>query len=235
MNTSRKTAITVGILFIACSAASLASFAFTGSILGSNDFLSKLSESKNMVITGALFEFIWAATGAGIAIGLYPVLRKYNRSLALGALSFRVAEGVFVLIGTLSLLSLLTLSQEFVAAGTPAAFPFQTSGPLLLALRDWSLNVVGPLAFALGALTYYVILYRSRLLPRWLCGWGIFGTVVSVAATMLAAFTHSFGMGTVNTFLNIPIGVQEMVLAVWLLGKGFDASAVTEPPVETPA
>jgi len=235
MKTYKKTAITVGILFIVCSAATLVSFAFTGSILGGKDFLSKLFESKNMVITGALFEFIWAATCAGIAIGLYPLLRKYNRSLALGAVSFRVVEGVFVLIGTLSMLSLLTLSQEFVVAGAPSASSFQTSGTLLLALRDWSLNVVGPLAFGLGALTYYVILCKSMLLPRWLSGWGIFGIVVSLAATVVAAFTHDFGVDTVNTYLNIPIGVQEMVLAVWLLIKGFNASALADLPVEAAA
>ncbi len=233
MSTYKKTAVTVGILFIVCSAATLVSFAFTGSIIGSNDYLSKLFESKNMVITGALIEFIWAATCAGIAIGLYPLLRRYNRSLALGAVGFRVVEGIFVLMGTLSLLSLLTLSQEFIAAGAPAASSFQTSGTLLLALRDWSLNVVGPLAFTLGALIYYVILYKSRLIPLWLSGWGIFGALLSLAATVLAAFTHDFGTDTVNTYLNIPIGVQEMVLAVWLLAKGFNPSAVTDPALET--
>ncbi len=233
MNTFRKTAIIVGILFLVCSAASLLSLPFSGPILESQNYLSKLFDSKNMVITGALIEFIWAATCAGIAIGLYPLLRKYNRGLALGSVGFRVVEGVFVLIGTLSLLSLLTLSQEFIAAGAPGASSFQTSGTLLLSLRDWSLNVIGPLAFALGALTYYVILYKSQLIPRWLSGWGIFGAVLSLAATVLAAFTQDFGMDTVNTFLNIPIGLQEMVLAVWLIAKGFKASAITDLSVES--
>jgi Domain of unknown function (DUF4386) len=184
------------------------------------------------VITGALIEFIQAAAAAGIAIGLYSILKKYNGALALGAVGFRVVEGVFVLIGTLSLLSLLTLSQEFIAVGAPGASSFQTSGTLLLAVRDWSGNVISALAFGLGALMYYVILYKSNLIPRWLSGWGVLGTVLGLAATVLASFTHDFSMGSVNTLLNIPIGLQEMVFAVWLIAKGFNASAITSAPAK---
>lgn len=91
-----------------------------------------------MVVTGALIEFLQAAAAAGIAIALYPILKKYSRPLALGSVCFRVIECVFVLIGTLSLLSLLTLSQEFIAAGAPGTSSFQTSGTLLLAVKYWS-------------------------------------------------------------------------------------------------
>jgi hypothetical protein len=233
MNSYRKTAIIVGILFLVCTAASLLSFPFAGSILKDQDYLTKLTLNETSVTIGALIEFIQAAACAGIAIGLYPLLKKYNGALALGSVGFRVVEGVFVLIGTLSLLSLLTLSQEFIAAGAPGASSFQTSGTLLLALRDWSLNVIGSLAFSLGALMYYVILYKSKLIPRWLSGWGVLGAVLSLAATVLASFTQDFGMESVHTYLNIPIGVNELVLAVWLIAKGFNASAITDLSAKT--
>lgn len=126
----------------------------------------------------------------------------------------------------------MTLSQEFAVAGSTTVSSFQASGTSLLALRDWSLNVIGILAFSLGALMYYVILYKSKLIPRWLSGWGIFAAVLSLAATVQASFTHGFGMDSVHTYLSIPIGVQEMVLAVWLIAKGFNASAVTELSAE---
>ncbi len=227
MNTYRKNAIIVGILFLVCSAAALLSFPFFGPILEGKDYLSKLFDSENMVITGALIEFIQAAAAAGIAIGLYPILKKYDGALALGAVGFRVVECVFVLIGTLSLLSLLTLSQEFIAAGAPGASSFQTSGTLLLAVRDWQFHVISGLAFFLGTLMYYVILYKSKLIPRWLSGWGVLGAVLSLAATVVGSFTHDFGMASVNTYLSAPIGLQEMVFAVWLIAKGFNASAIT--------
>jgi hypothetical protein len=229
MNSYRKTAIIVGILFLVCTAATLLSFPFSGSILEDPDYLAKLSNSENMVISGALIEFIWAAACAGIAIGLYPILRRYNGALALGSVGFRLVEGVFVLAGTLSLLALLTLSQEFVGAGAPGVSSFQTTGTLLLAVRDWAHNVVSSIAFSLGALTYYYLLYESKLIPRWLSGWGIIGAVMSLGTTLLASFTHSFDMGSVNTYLNIPIGVNELVLAVWLIAKGFSPTGSRFP------
>jgi hypothetical protein len=181
------------------------------------DYLNQLAGHPNQIILAALLEFIWAATGAGIAIVLYPLLKKTNGALALGAVSFRVVEGVFVLIGTLGLLSLLTLSQEFIAAGAPGASPFPTLGALLLALRDWQLHAISGLAFALGALMYYVTLYNSKLIPRWLSGWGMLGALLSLAATVLASFARDFGMESVHTYLSIPIGLNELVLAVWLI------------------
>jgi hypothetical protein len=226
MNTYRKTAITVGILFIACTVASILGPSLVSSILINPDYLNQLAGNPNQTIIAALLEFIWAATGAGIAIGLYPLLKKYDGALALGSVCFRVVENVFVLIGTLGLLSLLTLSQEFIAAGVPGASAFQTLGTLLLALRDWQFHVISGLAFFLGILMYYVILYKSNLIPRWLSGWGVLGAVLSLAATVLASFTHDISMVSVNTYLSVPIGLQEMVFAVWLIVKGFNPSAI---------
>jgi hypothetical protein len=226
MNTYRINAIIAGTLFLVCSAATILSFPFTGPILEGKDYLSKLFASERMVITGALIEFIQAAAAVGIAIALYPILKKYNGALALGAVGFRIIECVFVLFGTLSLLSLLSLSQEFIAAGASAASSFQSSGMLLQAVKYWSINTISALAFCLGALMYYVILYQSKLIPRWLSGWGILGTVLGLAATVQGALTHDFGLESVNTFLNIPIGLQEMVFAIWLIVKGFRSSAL---------
>ena len=232
MNTYRKTAIAVGILFLVCTAASILSFPLTGSVLEDQDYLVKLSLNATSVTIGALIEFIWAAAGAGIAIGLYPLLKKYNEALALGSVGFRVVEGVVVLIGTLSLLSLLTLSQEFIAVGVSGAATFQTTGMLLLALRDWQLHVISGLAFSLGALMYYVVFYQSKLIPQWLSGWGVLGAALSVTATVMASFTQDFGMESVHTYLSIPIGVNELVLAMWLLMKGFNPSAIASLPAQ---
>jgi Domain of unknown function (DUF4386) len=227
MPSYRRNAIAVGLLFIACSAASILSVVPLGSMLDAPVDLARLAANDNQVVLTALIEFVWAATAAGIAIGLYPVLRKYNRSLALGSVAGRVVEGMLVLVGTLSLLALLTLGQESVAAGSAAANSYQAAGDALLAVRDWVHGFIGSLAFVLGALMYYYLLYRSRLVPRWLSGWGLVGAGLCLVATVYAGFTQEFGFSTINTVLNIPIGVQEMVLAVWLIVKGFSTSTAT--------
>jgi hypothetical protein len=227
MPSYRKTAIAVGVLFIACSAASILSAVPLGSILDAPADLARLLANDNRVILTALIEFVWAATGLGIAIALYPVLRKHHRALALGSVAARAVEGAFVIIGSLSLLALLTVGQESVAAGSAAANSYQAAGDALLAVREWALGFVAFLPFALGALAYYYVLYRSRLVPRWLSGWGLVGAGLCLVATVYSGFTQEFGFSTVNTVINIPIGVQEMVLAVWLIAKGFNPSAVT--------
>ena len=226
MKSYRGNAIAVGVLFIACSAASILSAVPLGSTLDDPDYLSKLAVSDNQVVLTALIEFVWAATGAGIAIGLYPILRKYNPTLALGSVAARVVENVFVLIGTLSLLVLLTVSQQSLAAGSAAPSSFQATGDALLAVRDWVHGFVALLAFGIGVLMYYYVFYRSRLVPRWLSGWGLAGAALMLVATVYAGFTQDFGFTTVTTVLSIPIGLQEMVLAVWLIAKGFNPSAV---------
>jgi hypothetical protein len=226
MPSYRRNAIAVGVLFIVCSAASILTLVPLGSMLDAPVDLARLAASDNRVIFTALLEFVWAATGVGIAIGLYPVLRKYNRSLALGSVAGRVVEGMLVLVGTLSLVALLTLGQESVAAGSAAANSYQAAGDALLAVRDWAHGFIAILSFVLGALMYYYLLYRSRLVPRWLSGWGLVGAGLGLVATVYAGFTQEFGFSSVNTVLNIPIGVQEMVLAVWLIVKGFNRSAL---------
>jgi hypothetical protein len=222
----RGNAIAVGVLFIACSAASILSIVPLGSMLDTPVDLARLAANDNRVVLTALIEFVWAATAGGIAIALYPVLRKRNRALALGSVAARTVEGVLILVGTLSLLALLTLSKESVAAGSAVPSSLQATEDALLAVRDWVQGFLMSLSFLLGAAMYYYLLYRSRLVPRWLSGWGLVAVALALVATVYAGFTQEFGFTTVNNVLNIPIGVQEMVLAVWLIVKGFNASAV---------
>ncbi len=224
MKSYRGNAIAVGVLFILCSAAAILSIVPLGATVGAPVDFAKLAGSDNAVVTTALIEFVWAATGMGIAIGLYPVLRLFNPALALGSVFGRVVENVFILVGTLSLLALLTVSQQ--AAGSAAPPSFQATGDALVAVRDWAPGFVGPLAFGIGTLMYSYVLYRSRLIPRWLSGWGLVGAALSLVATVYAGFTQDFGFTTVNDVLSAPIGLQEMVLAIWLIAKGFSAPAL---------
>lgn len=222
MVTYRGNAIAAGVLFILCSAASILSIAPLGAALSAPVDFARLAANDGRVVMTALLELVWAATGMGIAIALYPVLRRFNPALALGSVVGRVVENVFILGGTLSLLALLTVSQEAVAG--PSAF--QAIGDALVAVRDWVHGFVGMVPFGIGVFMYYLVLYTSRLVPRWLSGWGLVAAVLSLVATLYAGFTQAFGFTTVEIVLSIPIGVHEMVLAVWLIAKGFSKPAL---------
>jgi hypothetical protein len=226
----RGTARIAGVLFIVATAASLVSVAFLGSV-SSPDYLTKVAASEGQVAAGVLIRFIAAFASAAIAIALYPVLRKYRGGLALGAVGFRIIEGVFYTLGAVSVLLLLTLSQEFVTAGAGDAAYFQTSGTMLKALDDWA-GLAGILAFYVGGLLYYCVFYQTRLVPRWLAAWGVVGVALGAVAALLILFGVTGSMSTAQIVLNVPIGVQEMVLAVWLIFKGFRAIPVTPASAE---
>jgi len=127
-------------------------------------------------------------------------------------------------VGSLSLLVLLTVSQTAMTAGSTSSPPFQATEEALLATLDWVHGFVILLLFCSGALMYNYVLHRTRLVPRWLSGWGLAGLVLMLIGTLSSGFTQGFGFTTVNTVLNIPIGIQEMVMAVWLIAKGFSPS-----------
>jgi len=230
MNSYRKNAIIVGVLFIIATVVPLLSFPFTRHV-DAPDYLIQVSTNATQVIVGALFELIMAFACAGIAIWLYPILKKHNEALALGSVGARLVEGVFFLVAVVGLLSLVTLSQEFVKAGAPDASYFQTLGTLLLAARDWA-GVLGSFAFILGALMYYYIFYQSKLVPRWLSVWGLIGVPLWIAAELLLMFGLTHPFSTTVILLDLPIGVNEMVLAVWLIVKGFNPSAIASGSVK---
>ena len=231
MNSNRKTAIITGVLFIIATAASLASTSFTGSILSAPDYLIGISAHRNPIMLGGLFQFIAAATSAGIAISLYPILKKHKEGLALGAVGFRLVEAVFYIVDAVGLLSLFTLSQEFVKAGAPSASYFQTLGTLISAIREWAGFGFAVLAFSVAALMYYYIFYQSKLIPQWLAAWGLIGAVLILAIPFSIMFGEKpFSVSGINVLFVLPIFLQEMVLAVWLILKGFNPSAIASTP-----
>jgi hypothetical protein len=227
MATDRKIAVITGVLFIIATAASLVGSGFTDPILDAPDYLQAIASNGNRVIVGALLTFVAAAGSSGIAISLNPVLRKHNEGLALGAVAFRLFEGVFYTVDAVCLLSLLPLSQQFMNAGGQDAFYFQTVGDLLLTMSDVAGFVFGVLAFCLGALMYYVVFYRTRLIPRWLSIWGLIAIVMLFSAVLITLFDGvPYTVSGNLVVLALPIALQEMVLAVWLIVKGFNPSAL---------
>jgi hypothetical protein len=232
MNTYRNNAIIVGVLFIIASVLGVLGRSFSQPILDAPDYLIKISANENQVIIGGLLSLLAAFASAGIAIGLYPVLKKHHEALALGSVGLRVMEGMLYIIGVVGLLSILTLSQEYVKAGASNASLFQASGTSLLAVRDWA-GKLSIIAFTLGALMYYYVFYQSKLVPRWLSGWGFLGAALSLAAVLLAISGQIIYFSMVFILLQLPIGVQEMVLAVWLIVKGFNPSAIASGPAKT--
>ena len=223
MNLNRKRTIIAGALYIIGTIAGLLSIA---PAIDASDYLLKASVNANQVLFGALFQFIMTIAYAGFAITLYPILRKHMESLALGFLSFRIIAAVLNIIGFISLLLLLSLSQQFVKAGTPDSTYFQTLGDLLRSGRDFVNHVAMILATSVGGLMFYLLLYKTKLIPRWLSLWGLLGTLFTVFASLLIMFGIIDIITKTYIVLNLPLISLEMVLAIWFIAKGFDSNVI---------
>jgi hypothetical protein len=226
---TRRAAITIGVLFIFATVSAILGLYLYGPILGA-DYLVRGAEDKNQVILGAIMELILVVTAIGTAIGLFPILRQYGERIALAHVSFRFLEAVVISIGVVAVLSLVTLSQEFVATAGADASAFQVSGSLLLAVREWTI-ILGPLLFlGVNTLMYSSLLFKSRLVPRPLATLGVIGAALVTVAAFLAMFDIVPPFTPVSGLLVAPIAVFEMLLAGWLIVKGFSSPAKVSGP-----
>jgi hypothetical protein len=219
MDSIRKTALIVGVLFIIATVATLVSFFFFEFIYDS-DYLTIVSANENQLMIGVLFMLTAIAAIVGIPIAIFPILKKYNESLALGYIGARIFEGIFFAVNIITLLSILSLSHEFVNATALDSTFFQTSGSLLLAEFEWN-SILLDFPFALSALIINYLFLKSKIIPRWLSGWGFIGGALFLPAILIGIFDL-----TDPTLLFAPLGLQEMALAAWLIIKGFNTSTI---------
>jgi len=221
MDTSKKTARIVGVLFITATATYMLGSGYLEPILNAPDYLINVSANENQVLIGMLLELVNHVAVVCIPFMMFPILKKQNEALALGYIVFRIIESVTLIVGSISLLSLLTLGQEFIKTGAPDASNFLTLGTLLLAARDWTILLGVNIVFPLGALIFNYLLYQSKLIPRFLSVWGLIGATLLLPRGLLMIFGYNPGV-----ILTLPIWVQEMVFAVWLIVKGFNSSTI---------
>ena len=233
--THRAAARVVGALFITATGSIILSVVLLEPVVDAPDFLTQASVSEARVAAGVLLELVNNIAVVGIAVVMYPVLKPFSERLALGYVAARSIESVLFTIGTGHLLTLLFVSQEFVAAGAPPVSHFHTLGGMLLAghsLENASGGAaLGFIAVALGTLTLNYVLYRARLVPRWISTFGLLAGASLLAARVMAISGLGLSPATV-TILDAPIFLEEMVVAVWLIVKGFDASALAGGPQE---
>jgi hypothetical protein len=221
MNSTREIAVIAGVVFIIATVATLLAASFVPALTGA-DYLTRFSAHTNQVAAGALLYLIGYLASAGIAVVMYPVLNKQNAGLALGSVVFRAIEATFYMVGLVCLLSLLTLGQQFTSALAADRASLQAIGGSLVSVHDHA-GLLAVFAFCLGASMYYTLFFQSRLIPRWLSGWGIVAIILMMVACVLSLFSGN----RITSYIPLafPIFLQEMVLAVWLIAKGFNPSA----------
>jgi hypothetical protein len=227
MNSARKNAIIVGVLFIIATVFLFIGQAVYNPILSSPDYLDSAYPNRIIVVIGILIEFTCVIAIPLIPVFLFPVLKKHNEALALGYVGFRFLEAVFFVATEINKLSLISASQSYLGAGNMEASAFQSIGDAIQSQIFW-MDSMYVIIFTVGALLLYSVLYTSRLVPRFISAWGFLAAALLLAGVVLIMLETFAGISELRLQLIFaaPIAVNEMVLAVWLLAKGFNPSAV---------
>jgi uncharacterized membrane protein len=234
--TYRKTTVIVGILFIIGTVSGILSGVVTAPIKSGSTFPLNISASETQWIIGTLLILLMGLSLAMIPVLLYPIFRKHNEVLAFGSVLFR---GVFEAVGetllVISFFLLLTVSEIYGKTGAADASNFQALGPMLSAAGEW-IQMIGGIVFSVGTLMIFTLFYQTRLIPRWLSGWGIIGAVLYLIAKIVSMFSPLHlapEIGEGIGFLLVPTAIQEMVFAVWMIVKGFDRQRIAALSAKT--
>lgn len=218
IDTYREISIVTGVLYIFGLVAGVLSVAHA---VDDSDYLTKSALHAKQVYKAACFQFLMAIFYIGVAIVLYPVLKTYNEILATGFLGFRIVAVIFLLTGVIILLLILKLSQEYVKVGSSDLSSFKRAGDLLKTGRDLINHVCMVITLCIGGIMLYIIMLQTGLIPAWLSVWGLFGSSMAILASILVMVKNMEILKPAYIMLNIPIALQEMVFAVWLIVKGF--------------
>jgi hypothetical protein len=223
-NPYKKNAIAIGILFIIATAFLFVGDSFYGPVLDTPDYLQVAYPNRISAVIGMLIEFSCILAIPLIPVFAYPVLRKHSEILALGYIVFRLFEAVLFVLVDITKLALIKVSQLYLAAESSNAAMIESIGATIQGWNEWGW-VFYVLIFGFGALIFYFALYQSKLLPRWISIWGLIAIVMMMTSTLLAMFGVELP-DAIFGLLVIPIGVQEMVMALWMIVKGFNSAAI---------
>lgn len=186
------------------------------------DMLALVAINSSRLTWGAFLTFMMGISLVAMTVFLYPVMRRASKELAMGMILFRGAlEGVFYYLSTFTFLTLITIGNIYIIPNSDTT-TLQTIGRLLYQFASFTAPV-GSMIFLIGATCIYITFFRTRLIPRWLSVWGFIGVVTSLTAAVMSFFHIDPGIGI---YLEMVIAPQEIVMAVWLIVKGFKLNAI---------
>jgi hypothetical protein len=207
----------------------IAGAALINPVIGAPDFLTTVFPKSATVTSGML---LWLINNIGIVfIGLlmFPILKKQSESMALGYVSMRMFESLFMSVGVVFAVLLIPLSHAFITAGAPDPSPYQAIGLVLKQAEGLFLNLLQLMFLGLGGLILTSMLFRARLVPGWIAVVGFIGYALLLPAFVLALFgVLDPSPGSPASIMAVPVAVFEIILMpVWLFAKGFNTQSMT--------
>jgi len=211
----------IGWLFVVATVAGVSSVLVLSSTLGDDDLLSTVSSNQGSLILGEMLIFLMLTAMVGTAVLLSPILKTDSEQLALSYVLARTLEVTIIAIGLVAGLLLVPLSWEFATAESADMASASVLAESLKTTSDWTGYLGAQMVFSLSALVLNLAFYRNRLIPRWLSVWGLIGVPPMFASGLLVMFESLNSNSTTINLLVVPLAVQEMVMAGWMIVKGF--------------
>ncbi len=223
MDSVKRTGRVTGVLFLGAMLAGI--FSVAPAVDGAA-YLTEAAANPNQVIIAALCQFVMGLAYLGIAVLVHPFIKGFGSHLSTGFLSMRIIAATLVFIGTILLPAILVLSQKYVENPSRDVLTFEVLGHVLKSTRDHINHVFMILVLCTGNLMLYTLLLKSRLIPKWLSICGLAGNVLSATASILVLFQAVEIITTEYLCLNAVTALQELILGIWLIAKGFDKRVV---------
>lgn len=221
-----------GILFVITFITAIPALLLFDPVLSDSGYITGPG-ADNRIFLGAILELMLIVANIGTALTLFPILKRQNEVLALGYVAARVVECIFIAVGILCVLAIVTLRQNPPGSDAGALVAV---GAALVAIKDWTF-LLGP-GFVVGignGLLLGYLMYRSRLVPRAMSVLGLVGGPL-VCASGIAVMFGLIEAGSVGQFIaTIPEIAWEASLGIYLTVKGFKPAPILAPIVSTDA
>lgn len=222
MNTYRTHARLSGIFFLTAFVGGIAGFAFLGPVLDHPIDLREVADQDTTVLIGALGIIFMAISTALITVPMFPVLRKKNEGMALAAVVFRTIESMVYVISVVCYVAIIKLGQMYVGTESTDA-SYQIIGDTLQGITENNLQVF---FFVIGAFMYYFLFFQTKLVPKWLAAWGLIGIACNLLNFLLVLFDLYGSESTIATLSELPLATNELVLALWLIIRGYSQESL---------
>lgn len=226
MTSTRRTATIVGVLFLVQTLAFIFAEQVLTGVLKRPDYLTGIAGDATTLTIGALLAFLSGVSVVGIAILMFPLLKRTSEPLALGYVGERVIELVLQVFFYLAAPLVMIAIGHGLGDGTVNAAAAQTLGPVLKSVHDVGI-VVLYLVTSVGGTIFAFLLYRSQLVPRPLAVLGLIGYPVLLVGSVLAMFGATDLTQGAGLLAVVPGGLFELILPILLLVKGFSHPATT--------
>ena len=226
-NTYRTTARVVGVVYLAGFVVGIVGMGLFQSILGAPNYLSTVSANSMTIAIGAILWLMAVVGDAAHGVLMFPILKQHNERIAIGYLAARIVDAIFIAIMVLFILLQIPLGSEYLKAAAADASFLQALGTLFTQAQLYAYEI-GMITLGISGLLLCSTLYKANLVPRWLAIWGLLGY-----ATILVGMVSAVMGSGLGDLFSLPGGLWEVFMGVWLIAKGFNASAFVPPAPRT--